>query len=471
MLAGRFDGERRGLMSAAELGDTICAISSPLGAGGIGIIRMSGPAAHAILGKVFLPRKRVRTLVSHRLYLGFVFDPETMCDVDEVLAVSMGEPRTYTREKMAEIYSHGSLACQRLILELLMKNGARLAEPGEFTKRAFLNGRIDLAQAESVLHIIESESEDELRYALMHVKGLLSEAINAAKEHIQVLLAEVEAEIDFPEEELELRAEARASRLAAVRGDLARLISSYYEGRAIRQGLEVLIVGRTNVGKSSLLNALAKRERAIVTPLPGTTRDLVEDTILVKGVKFRIIDTAGLRRPKNPIEKEGIARVREKIPLADAMLWVIDASEPYTAEDEEVYLAIKEKETIAVLNKTDLPRRLDEEMVASKGLVRVSVSALTGSGIEAIKEGLYRIFAATGHASSGLLVTNVRHRDALARTAEALERAERCSITRGPIEFLAFELRDSLARLGEITGETCTEELLNDIFSRFCIGK
>lgn len=458
-------------MSDGERGDTICAVSSPIGAGGIGIIRMSGPAAHSILKKVFRPRKSVRTLVSHRLYLGFVFDPETMRDLDEVFAVSMAEPHTYTREKMAEIYSHGSLAAQRLILALLMKNGARLAEPGEFTKRAFLNGRIDLAQAESVLHLIESESEDELRYALMHVKGLLSEAINAAKEQIRGLLAEVEGEIDFPEEELEVRAEEWASRLGAVRGDLARLISSYYEGRAIRQGLEVLIVGRTNVGKSSLLNALALTERAIVTPLPGTTRDLVEDTILVRGVKFRLIDTAGLRRPKDPIEQEGIARVRNKIPLADVVLWVIDASEPYTDEDEEVYRAIKGKETIAVLNKADLPEALGEERLASKGLMRVSVSALTGSGIEALKEGLYRVFAATGHAGSGLLVTNVRHRDALARTAEALERAEHCTVTGEPIEFLAFELRDSLARLGEITGETCTEELLSEIFSRFCIGK
>jgi tRNA modification GTPase len=431
---------------------------------------MSGPAAHSILRKVFRSRKKVRALVSHRLYLGFVFNPETMRDVDEVLVVSMGKPRTYTREQMAEIYSHGSLAAQRLILALLLKNGARLAEPGEFTKRAFLNGRIDLAQAESVLHVIESESEDELRHALMHVKGLLSEAINAAKKQITRLLAEVEAQIDFPEEEIELRAEEWASRLRAVRGELARLISSYYEGRAIRQGLEVLIVGRTNVGKSSLLNALAVRERAIVTPLPGTTRDLVEDTILVKGVKFRIIDTAGLRKPKDPIEEEGIARVRKRIPLADMVLWVIDASEPYTAEDEEVYQTIKGKETIAVLNKADLPGRLGEE-VASKSLMRVSVSALTGSGIEALKEGLYRVFTATGHAGSSLLVTSVRHRDVLEKTAEALERAAHCSITDGPIEFLAFELRDSLARLGEITGETCTDELLNDIFSRFCIGK
>ncbi|OPY69472.1 MAG: tRNA modification GTPase MnmE [Syntrophorhabdaceae bacterium PtaU1.Bin034] len=451
--------------------DTICAVSSPIGEGGIGIIRMSGPAAHSILKKIFRPRKPVRSFVSHRLYLGFVFDPQTNLDVDEVFAVLLKKPRTYTRESMSEVYAHGGLAAQNQILMLMVRNGARIAEPGEFTQRAFLNGRIDLAQAESILDVIKSETDNELRHAVANMKGMLSEKIEAIRQEIRGLIVEVEAGIDFPEEELDIQSEGWISRLTKVRTDLNQLISSYYEGRAIRDGLEVLIVGRTNVGKSSLLNALLLKEKAIVTSIPGTTRDLVEDTIHIKGIKFRITDTAGLRRSDDPIEKEGIDRVRKRIPEADVILWVLDASEPYRQDDEETYEAIRDKRTIAVFNKTDLPERLDRETVISRGVEGVEVSALTGSGLENLKNSLHEVFLEAGSRNSGALVTNARHKDALARTGQAIGRAENCSKSGEPVEFLAFELRDALSCLGEITGETCTEEILSDIFSRFCIGK
>lgn len=455
----------------ASLHDTICAISSPIGEGGIAIIRMSGPDAHTILASIFRARNGTTSLVSRHLYLGFVFDNETGMDVDEVFAVSMEQPHTYTCEQMAEIYSHAGVAVQKQILALMMKNGARIAEPGEFTRKAYLNGRIDLTQAESVLDIIKSESDKELQYALMNAKGMLSEKINGIKEEITALLAEVEARIDFPEEELEITEEGWLSRLTGVGSALSSLIASYEEGRAVRSGLDVLIVGRPNVGKSSLLNALLMKDRAIVTPIPGTTRDLVEDTLHVRGIKFNVTDTAGLGQPRDEVEKEGIDRVMKRIPEVDIILWVLDGSEAYTTEDEDVYKTIKEKTTIVALNKSDLPAVLNTQAILPKGLSWLDVSALTGSGLDSLRESLYNCFLHMGHKGSGLLVTNVRHRDILAKAQEALQRAFNCCNNREPFEFLAFELRDALTRLGEITGETCSDEILHDIFSRFCVGK
>ncbi len=451
--------------------DTIAAISSPLGEGGIGIVRMSGPEAHAILKRLFRPRKRTKAFASRRLYLGFFFDPQSTMDVDEVFATFMDAPYTYTREKMAEVYCHGGLSSQREILSLLMTNGARMAEPGEFTRRAFLNGRIDLAQAESVLDIIESESAEELQSALALSKGHLSDCIKGLSAEIEGLAAEVEASIDFPEEGLDIEDREWPGRIGKIRDALSTLIASFYEGRAIKQGLKALIVGRTNVGKSSLLNALSLRDRAIVTPLPGTTRDLLEETIHVKGIKFRIIDTAGLGSPRDPIEREAQERVILRIPEADVILWVLDASAPYNAEDEAVHEAIRGRRGLAILNKTDLPYRIDCGTVASKGFGAMSVSALTGAGLEELKAELFRLYAEHGGRSKGPLVTNVRHRDALLRTEEALGRAEQCMGIGEPVELAAFEVRGALSCLGEITGATCTEDLLDRIFSRFCIGK
>jgi tRNA modification GTPase len=300
--------------------DTIAAISSPVGEGGIGIIRMSGPDAHSILKQIFRPRNTMKEHASHHLNLGFIFDPQNNTDIDEVFVVVMNAPATYTREMMAEVYCHGGLAAQRHILEIMLSAGARLAEPGEFTKRAYLNGRIDLTQAESVLDIIESHTEQELHAALAQTKGQLALAIEALRKEIIALLAEVEADIDFPDEDISLSQQMWSSRLANLENEINTLIESYYEGRAITQGLDVVIIGRTNVGKSSLLNALALANKAIVTHIPGTTRDLVEDKVIVKGVKFRITDTAGLRSSIDPIELIGIDRARGRIMEADIIL-------------------------------------------------------------------------------------------------------------------------------------------------------
>ncbi len=450
---------------------TICAISSATGPGGIGVLRLSGPEAHSLLKGIFRPRKSVKSFASHRLYLGWVFDPGSKADIDEAYAVFMRPPRTYTRECMAEVFSHGGPAVMKALLALMTKRGARLAEPGEFTRRAFLNGRIDLAQAESVLDIIQSETERERACALAHVQGLLSARISMLKQDVLTLLAEVEAEIDFPDEILDLPpAEDRPARIDAIRAGLESLIASYEEGRAIRQGVQALIVGKTNVGKSSLLNTLTQSDRVIVTEIPGTTRDLIEETIHIKGVKFVLTDTAGLRPPGDPIEREGIERVRKRIPEADVILWVLDGSQPYTPEDEEVRKAVQGKNAIAVLNKADLPPAIDGPF--DEATVSLAVSALTGLGIDRLKEALYAHAAASfGERGGQPLVTNARHRDALAKAEEALCRAGEAAGRDDALALLAFELKEALSRLGEITGETCPADVLDEIFSKFCIGK
>lgn len=451
--------------------DTICAISTPPGEGGIGIIRISGPLAHSILKKVFSTKKRGNRFISHKFYLGYITDPATKEPIDEVFAVFMHSPNTYTREDIAEIHSHAGLATQKTILSLIIREGARLAEPGEFTKRAFLNGRIDLIQAESVLDIIQSETEDELKCVIKYLEGTLSKKINSIKENLKNTLVEIEALIDFPEEEIEADEKTHVSILKKTRDTINRLIDSYYEGRAIKHGFEVLIVGRANVGKSSLLNSLLLIEKAIVTPIPGTTRDMVEDTIHIKGIKLKIIDTAGLRKPKDIVEKEGIERVHRKIPEVDLIIWVLDGSEKYTDEDEEIYKHISGKNTVAVINKIDLPREIEGEKILSKGLKIVETSALKDIGLDTLKEVLYENLMGKGMKSKATLITNIRHRDSLIKTRDSIERALGCIKKKESLEFTAFELREALFHLGEITGETCAEEILNDIFSKFCIGK
>lgn len=454
-----------------ETADTICAISTPPGEGGIGIIRISGPQAHDFLQKIFRPRQKRQTYLPRTLYLGTIAKGVKHQKIDEVFTAFFYAPHSYTREDMAEVYSHGGFATQQSILSLLIGQGARLAEPGEFTKRAFLKGRIDLLQAESVLAIIQSETDQELQCALEHLEGKLSKKINEIKENLRAVLVETEALIDFPEEEIDVDERRCMATLRTMEGELERLVKSYYTGRAVRHGLEALIIGRTNVGKSSLLNALLLKERAIVTPLPGTTRDLIEDTIHIKGIKVRIVDTAGLRAPKDVVEKEGIDRVKQRIPMTDLIIWVLDGSEIFTGEDEEIYATIEGRNMVVVVNKTDLPQKLDYGFLSQKGIECLQISALKDSGLEELKATIYTKLMGRRGNRSGLLVTNLRHARSLQSAYEAVSRAIAVQEQGQPVEFAAFELREALFHLGEITGETCTEEILHDIFSRFCIGK
>ncbi|HOJ43104.1 MAG TPA: tRNA uridine-5-carboxymethylaminomethyl(34) synthesis GTPase MnmE [Syntrophorhabdaceae bacterium] len=453
-------------------GDTICAISTPQGEGGIGIIRMSGNNALPILKKIFKFRGAKKVFSSHRLYLGYIVDPKKKKVIDEVFAVFMAKPKTYTREDVVEIYSHAGYAVQKNILSCVIECGARIAEPGEFTKRAFLNGRIDLIQAESVLDIIKSETDAELETAVNQLKGILSQKLNRIKENIKDALVEVETQIDFSDEDIFIEQKDVLKRLKIAKKDLDGIIASYYEGRAIKSGFNVLILGKTNVGKSSLLNALVLEEKAIVTPIPGTTRDIIEDVIHVKGIKMKLIDTAGIRRPENIIEDLGIERARQKISEADIILWVLDGSKEYTEEDEEVYKAIRDKNIIAVINKTDLPGIMDKKLLKQKGLsTTIEVSALKNSGLEDLKEILYKLLMGKTKKRQPVLITNFRHKDALVKTKDAVTRAMENIIKEEPLELVSFELNDALYHLGLITGETCPEDILNTIFERFCIGK
>ena len=454
-----------------ETADTICAISTSPGEGGIGIIRISGPKAHKLLLKIFHSKTKTESYIPRTIYLGNIVDRDGKGKVDEVFAVLLKAPKTYTREDIAEIYSHGGFAAQQSILSLLIDYGARLAEPGEFTKRAFLNGRIDLLQAEAVLDIIQSETNEELKLAIEHLEGKLSLKVNEIKNDIKEALVEIEALIDFPEEEIDVDQKKCFATLSRVHKNIGKLINSYYEGKAIQHGLEALIIGRTNVGKSSLLNALLLKEKAIVTPLPGTTRDLIEDTLHIKGIKVRIVDTAGFRKPKDVVEQEGIDWVKHRIPMADLIIWVLDGSYFYTAEDEDINAAIDGTNILVAINKTDLPQKLDRAEIVSRKLDFFEISALKDTGLEELKDGIYRKLMGKRSKRAGLLITNMRHREILQNAYESLTRAINCHKQNEPVEFAAFELREALSYLGEITGETCPEEILHDIFSRFCIGK
>ncbi len=453
-----------------EDADTICAISTPPGEGGVGIIRISGKKAHEIAKSIFKARKARGRFTPRKLYLGYITNPADGQALDEVFIVFMPAPHTYTREDIAEIFSHGGYGAQQSILSLILTCGARLAEPGEFTKRAFLNGRIDLVQAESVLDIIRSETDEELHHAVKYLRGALSKKMEGFRDVLRDTLVAIEALIDFPEEDIDIDVDGILPPLEKIRVDIEELIHSYYEGRGIKQGFEVLIAGKTNVGKSSLLNVLLEKERAIVTPLAGTTRDLIEDMMYLKGMKIKLIDTAGIRKHGNFVEKEGIKRVKEKISEVDLIIWLLDGSQPFSDEDAEVFRAIQHRRYVVVINKTDLPQALDKASLPLKDLL-VYISALNGAGINELKEKAFLKLTEGIKRGNGLLITNMRHRDALIRIRENLDRAILLKKKEEPFELIAFELHESLHHLAEITGESISEEILHQIFHQFCIGK
>ncbi|MBP1749093.1 MAG: tRNA modification GTPase TrmE [Deltaproteobacteria bacterium] len=456
----------------AETVDTICAVSTPPGEGGISIVRISGPDSRCILEKVFRPKKKRIEPLSGTLRLGYIFDPANETDIDEVLAVFMKAPGTYTREDVVEIHSHGGFAAQSSIMRVILGQGARLADPGEFTKRAFLNGRIDLIQAESVLDVIKSETDEELKYAVNYLKGRLSKKVNAFRDILKNAVAAIEASIDFPDEDIDIDFSGHLASLGKAKKDIDNLVSSYYEGRGLKSGFEVLIAGRTNVGKSSLLNAFALKERAIVTDLPGTTRDLIEETLYIKGMKVHLIDTAGIRTPENIVEEEGIRRVKEKAAQADLILWILDGSQPYSDEDQQVYDVIRQYKTVVIINKADLTRDIDlKQLISLKVKTYIEVSAKTGLGLNEAKALIFSHLLKTRRRNS-LLITTIRHRNILEKVSRNIDAVMRgLENNESHAELLAFELHEALHHLGEITGETCSEDILDTIFSQFCIGK
>ena len=447
--------------------DTIAAVATPIGSGGVGIVRLSGPRAGEILRQVF---SRPDALTPRYLAYGHIVDSADGRTVDEVLAVWMPAPRTYTRQDVVEIDCHGGPEPLRRVLDLCLAQGARLAGPGEFTLRAFLNGRLDLAQAEAVADVVEAKTDAGLRLAVAQLGGQLSGQIASLRARLLGALAWIEASIDFEEDEIpeaDLDGDLEAAQEA-----LVALVAGAERGVIYRQGIHTAIVGQPNVGKSSLLNALLRVERAIVTPIPGTTRDTLEETLNLHGIPLVLVDTAGIRdAPRDEAEGLGVARSREAISRADLVLLVVDSSRPVDAGDREIASLAGNKPAIVVANKTDLPAvPIAADLLLNSP--RVEISALTGAGIDDLEEAIReRVFAGQVLASDEALVSSPRHRDVLRRALEHVDAAVHARREGLPLDFVSIGLHSAVNALGEITGETVSETLLETIFSRFCVGK
>ena len=453
--------------------DTIVAISTPPGQSGIGLVRLSGHQAISIVASVFFSPKGVDLfkMPSHKLTYGFIRQ-EDGDNIDEVLVTVMRRPSTYTREDIVEINAHGGIVPLRETLRLLIRQGARLAQPGEFTKRAFLNGRLDLAQTEAVADFIRAKTINQARIAMRQLKGGLSQEISKIRDDILDILAELEAAIDFPEEVLEINSnQVRLAKLKEVSSRIEKLLSQAGRGRLLTEGARVVIAGRPNVGKSSLLNTLLSRERAIVTPFPGTTRDTIEEEIEIDGYLVKLIDTAGWREPLDPIEREGIKRTEESVRESDLVIFLLDGGEGVTTKDRELFSSLNGQKIIVAINKIDLPLKLREgelgHLFPDKPVVKIS--ATQKINIEGLLK-LIRDFL-EGEPLESEIITALRHEEILKSVAGSIREAITALEKSRGEEFISLELREGLSKLGEITGEVYTEDILDKIFSRFCIGK
>jgi len=457
--------------------DTIAAISTALGEGGIGIVRLSGNTVFEVIGQVFRSARHipVQNLKSHHVYYGTIVDPENEQVVDEVLLTVMRTPYSYTREDVVEINCHGGLIPLKKTLELVLKNGARLAEPGEFTKRAFLNGRIDLAQAEAVIDIIRAKTDAGLNVAVNQLSGSLSAIAKEIKASITQMLAHIEASIDFPEHDIEeVTEQFLLDNSQQVLAQLDNLIATAENGKVLREGLRTVIVGKPNVGKSSLLNALLKEKRAIVTEIPGTTRDIIEEIININGIPVKLIDTAGIRETNDLIEKIGIEKTKEFMDQADLILFILDASKELSAEDYAILELVKRQKVIFLLNKIDLEVKLQngelENIVKDRPLIRMSVK--NNKGITELEDLITELFLSGDvNIKNGTIVTNIRHKDALNRARANIQDAINAINNAVPVDLVAIDLKAAFAAIGEITGESITEDILDQIFAQFCIGK
>ena len=451
--------------------DTIAAIATPVGEGGIGIVRLSGPDALPILRGLFRPSRGSEVYRPQQMRYGRLVDGMGRT-IDEGLAVYFRAPRSYTREDVVEIHCHGGALPLRRTLELALGAGARLAEPGEFTLRAFLNGRVDLAQAEATLDLIQARTQTALSLALDQLGGRLSREVKAARDRVLHSLAYVTALVDFPEDDVP--EEEVIAPLRGARETIEGLYRSADQGIIFRYGARVVLVGRPNAGKSSLLNALLQVDRAIVTPVAGTTRDTLEETANFEGVPVVLIDTAGITETDDPVERIGVERSRRALAAADLLLLVLDRSEPLTEEDAAIAVLTHSKPTLVVLNKTDCPTVLDPgALVSAHPTVRATaaVSAATGDGVGALAITVAQTLLAGSPITGTALVTNPRHRDALARAMTEIRDAIEGLEHGMPIDLAAVHLTVVVQALGEITGESVGEDLLAEIFSRFCIGK
>jgi len=459
------------------LNDTIAAISTSLGEGGIGIVRISGDQALKITNEIFKPKfdKDITKAAGFTMHLGKVFGKDKKL-IDEVLVSVMKEPKSFTGEDVVEINCHGGIIPLKMTLEAVLEAGARLAEPGEFSKRAFLNGRIDLSQAEAIIDVIRAKNEKGLSSAVNQLSGKLSEEIVIIRQKILGLLAGIEAAIDFPEEDLEdITNKKIIDTINEISKKINILISTFEQGKFIREGINTAIIGRTNVGKSSLLNALLKENRSIVTDIPGTTRDTIEEYINIGGFSLKIIDTAGIRETQDLVEQMGVERSKEIIKMADLVLMVLDISAGMTKEDHEILSYLKNKRAIILVNKIDLENNTKEKDEIEKWIQETPIAYISAKneiGIEKLEEIIVSlVMQGKIHAKNDLFITNVRHKEVLIRALQHLSEVLKGAEEEMSLDFLSIDLRAAWEALGEMTGETTGEDLLDRIFSDFCIGK
>lgn len=459
-------------MEKEDLTDTIAAISTPIGEGGIGIVRISGEDALKIADKIFVSsRGKPSGFKTYTIHYGKIADSSRV--IDEVILTVMRAPKTYTKEDVVEINCHGGIVALRDVLELVLKNGARLAHPGEFTKRAFLNGRIDLAQAEAVIDIIRAKTDSALRLGLNQLKGKLSDEINKYRELILNILVQLEASIDFPEEEIS-KADLKdlAGRIERINHDLKDLIDNSKSARILREGVHLVICGKPNVGKSSLLNALLKEERAIVTPLAGTTRDTIEEIIDIKGVPVRIVDTAGILEPRDLVEKKALSRSKQEISAADLVVILFDGSKKLSQEDLLLIKNLKRKTVIAVINKIDLKQNIERQQLLSKFKNVVEISAKRNRNIILLENMIADlVYGGVVLNAESVMIGNLRHIQLIRKAQKNIAQASESLDNGLSLEFIAQEIREALGFLDEILGKKFSGDLLDKIFSEFCIGK
>lgn len=457
--------------------DTIAAISTAPGEAGIGIIRISGKNALDVVDKLFINKKQARLseCEERKLNYGYIINPRDGKKIDEVLVVYIKGPYTYTKENIVEINCHGGSIPVRRILELVLENGARLAEKGEFTKRAFLNGRIDLSQAEAVMDLISAKTDSSFDVSLNQLEGNISKEVKKLQDILLGMLAHIEASIDFPEDDVEdITYDNIKEQGELVLDKLNKLLKTANTGKILREGLKTVILGKPNVGKSSLLNAILRENRAIVTDIPGTTRDIIEEYVNIRGIPLKIVDTAGIRDTEDIVEKLGVDKAKELLNQADLVISVFDTSTELSKEDLHIIDLIKDKDVIVLLNKSDLPSKINEKDIIknlpNKRIINTSIA--NDEGVETLEEAIEEMFLTSEvNIKDSIIVSNVRHKDQLLKAKSNIEEALNSIDISMPLDCIEVDIKYCWENLGEITGDTVGEDIIDKIFSEFCIGK
>ena len=456
---------------------TIAAISTATGAGGIGIIRMSGKECFSILEKIFNPIKKesIDQIKGYTMKYGHIVDSKTGEKIDEVLVSYFKSPKSYTTENMCEINSHGGTVVERRILEQCLANGAELAEPGEFTKRAFLNGRIDLCEAEGIIDLINSKTESEAKASIKQLEGNLSKKINEIKEKILDIMADIEASIDYPEYDIEETTNEKAKRIIIkIKEEAEKLEKSFDTGKILKDGIKTAIIGKPNAGKSSLLNAILNEDRAIVSEIEGTTRDTIEEYINIKGITLKIIDTAGIRKTADKIEEIGVNKAISLAEDSDLIIAIFDNTRDLEEEDEKILDLIKDKKAIILLNKVDVKNSTLENNDKIKSLNKpvVKISAKNNEGIEELYNTILNMFEINEiEISDGNVITNIRHKNQITKAISALDGALNTIESKMPVDILAIYLKQTLEEISSITGDNVSQDIIDEIFAKFCLGK